>query len=402
MRILCCALATHGFVHPAIAIAQALRERGHSVAFVTGPSFGPTLASVGFERIPRAEADGPSFQVTLWGEPISIAIQVKHIEHALERFAPDLLLASELAMGPLIAGELHGLPVAMLGLAAFPWSAKLRPPRNQEEAEMERRHDYFFTGRLDILNGARKLFGLPPCPADAWESRLLGDLFLLRSVPELEGEEEPLPGCVRFIGNCCWEPGFTDPELEDWLAETSADPLVYVQQGRHFQVPPFWPPFVEAGRGRRWRVAAALGRMQWETDVGPLPESWFVRAHVPQARVLRHARAVVSSGNTTSVLGAVAEGLPLLLVPAGGEQIDLARRCRTAGAALTLDPYQADPESLRQALDSVLESDELRASSARLRDAFARLDGPRRACEVIEELALGAPALQKAGEHAAG
>lgn len=392
MRVLCCALATHGFVNPAIAIALALRELGHSVAFVTGPSFTPTLKSVGFERIPRAEADGPSFQVTLWGEPISIAIQVKHIEHALERFVPDLLLASELAMGPLIAGELHGLPVAMLGLAAFPWSAKLLPPRNQEECEMERRHDYFFTGRLDILNGARKLFGLPPCPADPWESRLLGDLFLLRSVPDLEGEE-PLPSSVHFIGNCSWEPDCTDPELEDWLAETAADPLIYVQQGRHFQFPPFWPPFVAAGRGARWRVAAALGRMQWEIDVGPLPESWLVRAHIPQARVLRHARAVVSSGNTTSVLGAVEVGLPLLLVPAGGEQIDLARRCRTAGAALTVDPHKADPESLRQALDSVLESDELLASAARLRDAFARFDGPRRAAELIEGLAPGAPAL---------
>lgn len=43
MRFLVCSLASHGFLYPAIRIAQALRGPAHVVAFVTGSAFGDTL-----------------------------------------------------------------------------------------------------------------------------------------------------------------------------------------------------------------------------------------------------------------------------------------------------------------------------------------------------------------------
>jgi len=43
MRFLCCALASHGFVYPAIGIAQVLRQHGHEVAFVTDFTFNDIL-----------------------------------------------------------------------------------------------------------------------------------------------------------------------------------------------------------------------------------------------------------------------------------------------------------------------------------------------------------------------
>ena len=126
MRFLFCSLASHGFVYPAIGIAEVLRRRGHKVAFVTDLTCRDTLGQAGFARIPRGNTDGPSFQVKHWAEPLAVAIQVKHIEYALEQFNPDVMLGQQLTLGPLIAGDRHRLPVAMLGLAAYLWPASPR------------------------------------------------------------------------------------------------------------------------------------------------------------------------------------------------------------------------------------------------------------------------------------
>ena len=91
MRLPFCPLASHGFVYPLIGIAKAIRSRGHEVAFVTGAAFSETLQEEGFDRVPRGAKDGSSFEVKAWFNPVSVAVQVKHIEYALERFHADAL-----------------------------------------------------------------------------------------------------------------------------------------------------------------------------------------------------------------------------------------------------------------------------------------------------------------------
>lgn len=390
MKVLCCPLASHGFVFPIIGIAQTLRARGHELAFVTGLQFGPVLEAAGLERIPRGDKDGHSFQITLWGDPISIAIQVKHIEYALARFQPDLLLASELALGALIAGELHGLPVVLLGMSAFPWSTQVDGRPDREDPDATRRHRYLFEGRRKLHNEARAHFGLPKRNENSIESPLLGDRFLLRSVEALERGRGSLPPPVRFVGDCLWSPPDVepDPAWGRWLhaALAAGEPIIYVQHGRTFTVPSFWPALVEALRRERIWVAAALGRMQGQVEVGAVPAHFLARAHLDQNRVLPHAQAVVSSGTTTAVLGALTLAKPMLLIPAGGEQHDVALRCRCAGVARALSPYELTPALVAGQLREVLERLDLRANARRLQTAFAAFDGARRAAEELETL----------------
>src|SRR5262249_30886445 len=121
MRVLFCPIASHGFVHPAIAVAHALQRRGHTVAFATGQAFTQTLAQAAPERIPRGAGDGASFAIERWFDPMNVVMQVKHIEYALRRFAPDVIVSHPLALGPVIVRERTRVPVAMLGMAAHLW-----------------------------------------------------------------------------------------------------------------------------------------------------------------------------------------------------------------------------------------------------------------------------------------
>lgn len=387
MRYLFCPLASHGFVNPMIGIALRLRSRGHEIAFATGEAFGETLRRAGFARIARGVKDGASFEVQTWWNPLSVAIQVKHVEHALRSFAPDVILTSQLAHGALIVGERHNLPVAVLGLAAYlypSWSSDYTA-KNEDDARFQWRHDDV----MQHYNRARTLCGSAAITLNHLETPLTGDQFLLRSVPELEQSEHALPSKVNFVGSCLWEPEEEDAGLRDWLEEARALslPVIYVQPGRAFDNPGFWSKLIAALGDQPIRVAASIGRM--DDAAGDIPGNFFVRAHLAQNRVLPFARAVVGSGHTCATLGALTHGLPSLLLPSGSGSDDIAARCERAGAARCMSLANVTPESLGQAIHDVIGDVNLRRNAERLQSAFDRFGGCDAAAESLNNYSAG-------------
>jgi MGT family glycosyltransferase len=385
MRILFCPLASPGFVYPAIAVAHALQNRGHQVAFATDRTFEEVLDQAGIERVLRGPRDGASFQLDRWHHPLSVAMQVKHIEYATERFAPDVIVSHPLALGALIVRERLEVPVAVLGLATHLWPTSeallTGPPVSGADNRLLRR----YVEMMQYFNEARRLFGLPASTANYRETPLLGDVFMLQSVAELGVEIEAFPERAHLVGACLWEPPAGN-DVRDWLAETitSAAPLIYVHHGRAFNYPDFWRRVVAALDNESFRVAAVVGRMDRET--GPIPANFFVRDHLCQGAVLPHARLVITGGNTTPVLGALVHGLPSLILPGGGEQMDTATQVARAGAAVILSLAEATEEAIRDAVHVMLRSAELARRAETIAGAFSRIDGPRQAATLIEHL----------------
>lgn len=388
MRYLFASLSTYGFLLPAIALARELASRGHAVAFVSDPSMGHALRQAGIERIPRAPEDRPSFRIELAGHPLETVRQVKHLEHAVEAFAPDVLVGHELALGPLVAGERHRLPTAVLGLAAFIWpsdAGALDPVPGYYEWVVERHEGWMNSYRL-----TRETFHLPPRAFEGSHANpFLGDLFLLRSVAELEGTAEGLPSRVHLVGDVSSGSSAADPELQGWLDEAKAAgvPVLYAQPGRFFEKQGFWGELTGALGGMPVRVAASIGRM--DRKAGSIPENFFVRDHVPQEVVLPHAAAVLCTSTTTAVLGALTHGLPLLLVPGGGggEQTDLAIRCQRAGVAYNMKPAEVTAETLGARIAELLAPDtRVRRNALRMRQAFAGAGGTAMAADLLERL----------------
>lgn len=386
MRILFCSLATPGLLHPSIGLALTLQRRGHQVAFVTHSSAGDCLESVGLERISRGAQDGDSFQVELWGVPLSIAIQARHIEHALQVFQPDLLVGQQLALGPFVVADRQRLPIAVLGMAAYIWPFSEALLHRLPATDQERRHVWRYGEMMRIYNEARALFRLPPSQSDFRSTPLLGDLFLLQSTAALEGEIGSLPEQVHLVGPCLWEPPEVDPELESWLGEieSSGESLIYLHHGRSFGRPSLWPRLVEALTARPVRVAASTLRMEEQPDSAP--RSFFLRRHIPQTPVLRRARGVIATGNTTVVLGALLHGLPLLLSADGGEQKDVSERCQKAGVAIPLPAEDAETPALVRALDELLGNPDLRRRAECIQRALQAEGGAQRAADLVEQM----------------
>lgn len=403
MRYLFCALASHGYVYPAISVAQELLQRGHEVAFVTGKAFAPILAETGIKRIPFGPTDSDSFTKKFFGLVPEIVRQVKHIQYACNSFPPDVLVATPLTIGPLIASRQQNIPTAVIGLAAYLWPTWKQPqttPQTDQEAFRKHIHD----GLIDYYLQACQIFGVAPpleTISDYQNTPLLGDIYLLRSTPALQGDTDLLPGRVHLVGACHWEPQATlDSELLQWMQRpgTTDLPLIFVQHGTHLRpgVPDFLPNLFQAIAHLPVRVVTAVSHGNF--DASTLPENVYIQEHIPHNAILPYADAVIALGSTNPVLSTLVHGLPMLLIPNAGEELFVAELCQRAGVAISHPihnsyrnegtPENVTPEKLRQAVQEILSNGALRDNAQRLQAAFQQAQYDQTASTLLEMLAI--------------
>jgi UDP:flavonoid glycosyltransferase YjiC (YdhE family) len=291
--------------------------------------------------------------------------------------------------------------VATLGLAAYlwPWSKVASCQDNNCETP-EGLRAFRYGGQLEAYRQACEQLGHPVRDDGFYLNPLLGDLYLLRSVPGLAPEIDMLPEQVHLVGDCLWEPEAEYPALDAWLQEavSSGAPVIYVQQGRAFGWHSFWQSLMGIASSCRAWFVASTGRM--DQDVGALPKNVLAMPHAPQQRILPFAHGVICSGNTTAVLGALTHGIPSLLLPVGGEQPELADRCLKLGVSLVLAPETISALALRAGLEQLLEDDDLPRRARRLRDEFRGWQGTRRAAELLEDLARSKNPVLRCGREA--
>jgi UDP:flavonoid glycosyltransferase YjiC (YdhE family) len=133
-------------------------------------------------------------------------------------------------------------------------------------------------------------------------------------------------------------------------------------------------------------VVATAGRQIDPAELGPQPAHVRVERYVPHSVVLPRCAAVVSHGGSGTVLGALAHGLPSVLLPMGADQPWNAARCEELGVALVLDALRATPDDVREAVSTVLDDPTYRAAAERVRDEIRALPGPEHAVWLLERL----------------
>ncbi len=98
-----------------------------------------------------------------------------------------------------------------------------------------------------------------------------------------------------------------------------------------------------------------VGRTVDPVALEPLPANATVERYVSQALLLPHCAAVVTHGGSGSVLAALAEGLPMLLVPQGADQFENAGHAEALGAASKLLPDELTEDAVRAAVVALLD-----------------------------------------------
>ena len=280
-----------------------------------------------------------------------------------------------------LGAERAGLPSAAVIHTPYPLPADgvppfglgLMPGPRARDVVLARALRQTFRPGMQALDAARTALGLAPLDGP-YDQVTRADRVLVLTAPEWDfAGRAPLPPNVCFCGPA----GITVGR-----GEKDDPPLVLAS---------FSTTFMDQ-RDLLARAIDALGDLPVRgvvttgPSVGPgeLPSrgNVEVRDYVPHAEVLPRARLVVTHAGLGTVHAALAHGVPLVCVPGGRDQSDVAARVVAAGAGL-----RTGRRRLRAAIERALQDPSLAAGARRMADAFARHDGAARAADELEALA---------------
>ena len=177
--------------------------------------------------------------------------------------------------------------------------------------------------------------------------------------------------------------------MPDWTTAIEGAPSIYFTLGTVFnhESGDLFARVLAGLRELPVNLLVTVGREIDPATLGPQPAHVRVERFVPQAEILPHVDLVVSHGGSGSVLGALAHGRPMVVLPIGADQPLNAERISALGVGRSLDAIEATPDDVREAAASVLADATYRESAGRLADEIAALPSPDVAVGLLERLA---------------
>ena len=135
-------------------------------------------------------------------------------------------------------------------------------------------------------------------------------------------------------------------------------------------------------------VVVTVGRQNDPEQLGSYPSNVIVRSFIPQHEVLPWCDAAVIHGGAGTMLGALAHGVPLLVVPQGADQWANAGRVVAAAAGRQLLAGDLSADAVSAEVGALLSEPSYRRAAASIQQqirehAFARRGGrPHRGAAV--------------------
>jgi MGT family glycosyltransferase len=412
MKILMTTWDGAGNTPPMASVATALVQRGHDLTVMGDPTLADDFAPSGVTFLPWAEAParqtrGPEGDyIRDWeGDPMQGFGQLRdrlavgaaggfaaEILSEVERNRPDVIVTEMFLFGSLVAAESCGLPVVVLNptIAVVPrpgvppfgpgFLPASSPAEERLHAEVAEMGGQAWNAALPALNEARAELGLAPLGHVLEQYRVAAKTLLLTSEAfDFPGE---LPPGMKYVG-----PRLDDPAwIEEWAEPEGDDPLVLVSFSSDFQDQQ--KVLERTVRSFDGMAARALITTGWGVEPESLPaaaNTTVVRS-APHCDVLAKAAAVVTHCGHGTVMKALAAGVPLVCIPQGRDQLDIAARVVHCGAGVRLDPGASETE-IAAAIQAVLGDPEYREAARRMAKSIADEITSDRAVEEIESLA---------------
>jgi MGT family glycosyltransferase len=390
-----------GHLYPLVPILLELQQRGHEVAVSTLAGELEHLRGLGLSAAaidPRIEAiahDDYLSRSPVGSLKRSTAVFVRRAEFepddlraAVARSAPDLLVVDTNCWGAQAAAEASGLPWASFLPFPAPFPGRGVPPfgpglalaRGVPGRFRDRLLRPLLLGAVERsirppLNQVRRRVGVPPVK-DATDICTRAPLTLYLTAEPLEYHRSDWPPSFRLVGPIAYDPPASAPE---WLDKVDK-PVVLVTTSSEFQRD--GKLIASAFDGLRAEDVFVVGTLPSGGTAGfDVPTNARLERFLPHSLVLGKASCAVTHGGMGATQKALAAGVPVVTVPFGRDQLEVARRVEVSGAGVRLPAAKLSPERLRAA---VVEAMRRRPAAQRLAKALADAGGARKAADEVE------------------
>jgi len=402
---------------PALHLIRQLIARGHKVRVLGEPVSERAFRECGAEFVPfrraphredcRAEshflrdweAKSPKEGLAILRDRLLFGPALGYAQDTLDEievYAPNAVAIMDFTMGAMLAAERAGVPAAVIAPHILMYPVPGRPPAGPgllparhifdrfRDRLISRASGHELGKAIPEYNATRRTFGLDPVKSVFEQVERMHRILVLTS-PSLELPGGPLPANVRYTGPILADPYWAEGCACPW-PPNERDPLVLLSLSSTFQ----------NQRDVLSRAMQALGllRVRGLITLGPAmdptgfaaPPNCVICPSAPHSRILPFAAATITHAGHGSVVRALAHGVPLICVPMGRDQNDMAARVVYHRTGVRLDP-SAPVEQFANAVQQVLATPSFSAAAERLGEAIRGDAANSTAIEELEQLA---------------
>jgi MGT family glycosyltransferase len=384
LRVLFVAMAGHGHVTPTLPLVAALVRRGHRVEYACGPEFGDLVAGAGAKwvALPGLAPFVPPAEVG----PEVVALWFRHFFAGLAATYPVLLEHCRAERPDGVVYDATNWPARVvarqLGLRAVRTVPNLAENETYSQvndalhADLD--DDPQMAAFVDDVAVFAAVHGVDLDVAATFD--VTEDLNLVFVPRAFQPAGNSFDDRFRFVGAMIGD----REQVQSWTSPHPELPLVYISLGSIFtDKPEFYRVCLEAFGDRRFQVAMTIGGVD-ASGLGPLPPTVHVQPWLPQLAVLRQASAFITHAGMNSTMEALYYGVPLLTLPQMPEQAVNADRVVALGLGQQLDVRAVTADALRDALDQVTSSSEIRANLTRMQAEVRAAGGVDAGVQALE------------------
>ena len=417
-RVVFTTWGSFGDLHPFMALALELQERGYVSVVATSPIYREKVEAEGLgfhpvrPDIPPMDAETSADIIrrvshARWGP--SYLFRQLLMPHLRETYADtldavtadggaDLLVSHQVPLtAPLVATKtgIKWISSVLFPIAFTSAHDPPTPPQLPALRTVAATHPFV----------ARTLFGIGKWTTRSWVEpiqQLRKELDLPRSQnPIFEGQHSPTLVLALFSKVLSEvQPDFPSNTLVtgypfyDRYDEAPRDLLNFLDQGE----PPllftlgsslvwiakdFYSVSIEASLRLGKRALLLIGDKR-NLPQTRLPEGVAAFDYAPHGLVMPRASVIVHQGGIGTTGQALRSGRPMLVVPFGQDQPDNARRCVRLGVARTLSPARFSTPRVVHELSALLNDPSYREKAEKVGAEVETENGTKKACDAIE------------------
>ncbi|MCU0298552.1 MAG: hypothetical protein MUF33_08545 [Candidatus Nanopelagicales bacterium] len=400
-RILAYTSPARGHLYPLMAVLLQLRARGHEVHVRTLADEVPGLRALDLHAEP-VDSQIESIELADYGHrtpqkarmaAVSAFVarsryDAPDLQAAIQRVRPDSVIVDINAWGAMAAAEDWGgtwsafcpYPLALRSPDVPPYGPGLEPAHNWIGRLRDAALRPLVSGTLERkmlpgINDVRGGLGLPALQHLDDQFRR-PPLLLYMTAEPFEYARHDWPDSVVMVGPCEWEP---DVEAPTWLTEID-DPIVLVTTSSEFQDDgAMIAATLEALADEPVHVVATIP--SGDPAAFTVPANAHVVRFAPHGQLLDRAVCAITHAGMGATQKALGRGVPVVAVPFGRDQPEVARRVAVAGAGVRLPASKVSPARIRSAYERARSC---QAGADAVAAGFRRAGGAPAAADAIE------------------
>ena len=421
-RVVFTTWGSFGDLHPFLALALELKERGYQTVIATSSRYREKVEAEGLTFLPvRPDLPPPDSDLsaeitrrvsnTRWGPSYLFReLLMPHLRESYEDTmaavtadgGADLLVSHQVPLTAPLVAQKTGIKWVSSVLFPIAFASAYDPPTPPQLPALR-------TIAATHPAIARALFGFGKWTTSSWVKpiQLLRDeLQLPRSPnPIFEGQHSPalvlalfskllaeiqpdFPPNTLITGFPFYDRKDSQPpsrELLRFLADGEPPILFTLGSSLVWIAEDFYRIAIEVAQQLGKRALLLIGDRRNLGSV-KLPEGIAAFDYAPHSLVMPRASVIVHQGGIGTTGQALAAGRPMLIVPAGQDQPDNARRCERLGVARTLPLGRFKLARAAHEISALIDNADYRNRAVEVAQQIRLENGTRTGCDAIERI----------------